>query len=426
MTTNIKEIIGNRIKKYRNDRDMNQDALAKILDISRSTLSAIEKGESFPSTETLINMMIKLNIDFGKILKQERKNILVVDSNIMLKRPQMLDRVVDDCHAVYIPRTVVDEIEDQKNNKFPSKRKVATLCLNKIHEFFKSDKLEIYEKDQYKIASKNDESILNAAISIAEKNPADQVYLLTNDIDFKLMPPISLPNVKIIKTAEYDTEFYHDYYNEFNEGKMDRLLELIKRNSFEDIKKYDMRGININCCQSDGFTPLIQAVRQAAKKKIGSPERKESMKILSFLLKLDYIDLNITDETKFSFPPITHAVQAGDAEIVQLLLDNGADVNAPSINSKNPLNTPIMVACWHGDLELVKLLCENGACLNQQDGGNGFTPLIKAVFSKKSDIVKYLLDKNADKQIMSHERKTALDYAYEKRLSKIIEILKDE
>ena len=149
------------------------------------------------------------------------------------------------------------------------------------------------------------------------------------------------------------------------------------------------------------------------------------MEILKYLLSVDYIDLNVPDETKFGFPPITHAVQAGDYEIVQLLLENGANVNEPSSNSKNSLNTPLMVASWHGNLKLAKLLCENGACLNQQDAGNGFTPLIKAVFSKKPDVVKYLLDQNADKHIMSHERKTALDYAYEKKLINIIELLKD-
>ena len=83
-----------------------------------------------------------------------------------------------------------------------------------------------------------------------------------------------------------------------------------------------------------------------------------------------------------------------------------------------------MVAAWEGNFEAVKLLTESGACINQQDKGNGFTPLIKAVFKGHVDIVKYLLKKGADKNVYSFERKSALDYAYARNNKEIINSLK--
>ena len=111
---------------------------------------------------------------------------------------------------------------------------------------------------------------------------------------------------------------------------------------------------------------------------------------------------------------------------MKLLIENGANVNEPSQNERNPFNTPLMVAAWEENLKAVKLLAESGACINQQDKGNGFTPLIKAVFKNRSDIVKYLLEKGADRNVYSFERKSALDYAYERNNKEIINLLKSD
>ena len=89
-----------------------------------------------------------------------------------------------------------------------------------------------------------------------------------------------------------------------------------------------------------------------------------------------------------------------------------------------------MIASWDGKQDMVELLVENGACINQADKGNGFTALIKAVWQNHPDIVRYLLEHNADRTICSFKAKTALDIAYEKnsgnRYKEIIELLDEE
>ena len=144
------------------------------------------------------------------------------------------------------------------------------------------------------------------------------------------------------------------------------------------------------------------------------------------MLSLKKIDVDTVDTGKFEFPPLTHAIQAGDKEIVSLLLEHGANVNEPSRNIKNPMNTPLMVAAWHGHTEIAKLLIENGACINQQDRGNGFTPLIKAVFNRHEDVARLLIDNGADIAIQSHDKKRAIDYACDKGMNNLVTLLKEK
>jgi serine/threonine-protein phosphatase 6 regulatory ankyrin repeat subunit B len=62
--------------------------------------------------------------------------------------------------------------------------------------------------------------------------------------------------------------------------------------------------------------------------------------------------------------PIHHASRNGDTEIVRLLIDNGADVNA--INPRG--HTVLYCAGGHGHLDCLRLLLEKGANREAQQG----------------------------------------------------------
>jgi ankyrin repeat protein len=64
----------------------------------------------------------------------------------------------------------------------------------------------------------------------------------------------------------------------------------------------------------------------------------------------------------------------GQTTIAQLLINNGANVNAQNKDG----NTPLHKASEHGNTEVAKLLIENGANVNAQDK-NGLTPLHVAI-----------------------------------------------
>ena len=73
--------------------------------------------------------------------------------------------------------------------------------------------------------------------------------------------------------------------------------------------------------------------------------------------------LNEADTTEE--PPLTTAVKTGDVELVQLLIDQGADANHPGVNyaggSPGKQDIPLMVAARQLDVEMVRLLLANGA-----------------------------------------------------------------
>lgn len=336
---------------------------------------------------------------------------IVVDTNIILNCPQLLRSLTNYCDTVFIPRTVIHELNYQKDRGDGQRRKLASLCLGMLIEL-KSERFVIDEN--YAEGHNNDDRIWGTAVRIAKDYPGDTVYLLSNDKDFSLKNMSGLDNLRVIDSKSFDQEFKKNQF--FNTQQSQKFFDAVKKKNIEYAKKLVSDSVDVNYVESEfGYTPLIQAVRN------------RDYKMIEWLVTVPGVDINAVDEKKYKFPAISHAIQIKHKGIVQLLINNGANVNEPSLNGRNYYNTPLMIASWGGSLDLVELLVNNGACINQVDKGNGFTALIKAVFQNNPDIVKCLLDCGADKSICSFEKMTALDYAYSKNedgnYEKIIEML---
>ena len=85
-------------------------------------------------------------------------------------------------------------------------------------------------------------------------------------------------------------------------------------------------------------------------------------------------------------------------------------------------NSPLCNAILKGDLETVKKFIEYGTDVNEMS--NGLTPLMLAARYNKVDILKYLLEKGADKQIKDERGNTALKYAENSKSTEALEFLK--
>ncbi|MBO6088215.1 helix-turn-helix transcriptional regulator [bacterium] len=59
---NLKQEMGQRIKRIRKQKGLTQEQLAEIMDISSRNLSNIELGNSFPKPETLERFLKKMDI----------------------------------------------------------------------------------------------------------------------------------------------------------------------------------------------------------------------------------------------------------------------------------------------------------------------------------------------------------------------------
>ncbi len=412
------EAIGNRVSDFRTKtlgltQDKFIDEFERVTGehISRSALSLIEGGKQEPNLDTLIALANFMRMDVAELVDIELKKIIVVDTNILLKCPLMAKNLSGICDRVVIPQVVIDELNYRKDHGNEQQKRLASLCMSNLIEQ-KSDDYTIDKCPDE--GSNNDDRIFALAVELAKSSSSNTVYIFTNDKYFSLKDVGKCHNIKVIGSREFDTIFRQETF--YNLALSQKFFVAVHKGDMVSAKNLANKNIDVNYVDSrSGFTPLIEAIRS------------KNHDMVDFLLSLPQIDINAVDDFKHKLPAISHAIQMNQKSFVEQLICNGANVNEPSQSNKNAYNTPLMIASWEGKLELVKLLVENGACINQQDKGNGFTALIKAVYRNHPDVVEYLVSKNADKTICAYNRQTALDIAYEKnagnRYMDIIHIL---
>jgi ankyrin repeat protein len=93
--------------------------------------------------------------------------------------------------------------------------------------------------------------------------------------------------------------------------------------------------------------------------------------------------------------PLFLAAKSGNAEMVDLLIKAGADVNY----ADNKGTTALMVAAASGSEAAVKSLIANGADVNAKDGAHGQTPLMFAAALNRAAAIRELLAHRADPNI---------------------------
>ncbi|XP_073238296.1 poly [ADP-ribose] polymerase tankyrase-1-like [Porites lutea] len=117
-------------------------------------------------------------------------------------------------------------------------------------------------------------------------------------------------------------------------------------------------------------------------------------------------NVNIRDTAGRKSSPLHFAAGFGRKEVVEYLLQHGADVHAKDDGGLIPLHN----ACSFGHAEVVRLLLRHGADPNSRDNWN-YTPLHEAAVKGKVDVCVVLLQHGADPNIRNTDGKTALDVA---------------
>jgi ankyrin repeat protein len=111
------------------------------------------------------------------------------------------------------------------------------------------------------------------------------------------------------------------------------------------------------------------------------------------------------------------AALEGNAEVVKLLLEKGADINSTTQHG----NTALRSAAFEGNVDVVKILLERGADANGT--GQVFGPLMAASLKGHSSIVELLLNKGADVNATDSQLFTALSYASMESFSDVVKLL---
>jgi len=118
---------------------------------------------------------------------------------------------------------------------------------------------------------------------------------------------------------------------------------------------------------------------------------------------------------------LINAAADGSISRVQSALADGANVNA----KRSAGTTALHYASSRGYLEIVQLLVESGADVNVRGGDDNDTPLIWAVYNERNAVAKYLVDKGANINARDKSGRSALNYAYERGEMDIHDYLKE-
>ena len=124
---------------------------------------------------------------------------------------------------------------------------------------------------------------------------------------------------------------------------------------------------------------LLEIVKQTH-----SDFKVQKLKLIGDLLNQG-VDPNTKDETFTT--PLLYAAQNGDREIVELLIQSGADINC---HNEPYRITPLMVAAAQNQIEVVKILIAAGADINAVND-DGTPTLAIAVHRGYLQIVTLLL-----------------------------------
>jgi ankyrin repeat protein len=86
------------------------------------------------------------------------------------------------------------------------------------------------------------------------------------------------------------------------------------------------------------------------------------------------------------------AVSIGSIEVVVYLVENGADINQTDNGGFTAL---FRATQWDGPIEIIKYLIETGADINHTNDA-GYTALFEAVYSNNIDVIRFLVEAGAD------------------------------
>jgi ankyrin repeat protein len=153
---------------------------------------------------------------------------------------------------------------------------------------------------------------------------------------------------------------------------MTEWLQLLERNDYLGIKKYLKEGGSVDEENESGESVLVQAIRKKC-----------------------------------------------DDEVIDLLLENGADLNDFDNEGVSIFDFAVM----YNNVRIVELLLNQGFDVNHTRRRSGFTPLMGAVCYGRSEIVKKLLDAGADKTARDNYNMNAYDYAKKMHKKSMMELL---
>ncbi|MBW8835700.1 MAG: ankyrin repeat domain-containing protein [Burkholderia sp.] len=182
---------------------------------------------------------------------------------------------------------------------------------------------------------------------------------------------------------------------------IDSLIKSVKFDDVDSVKKLLAKGMDPNSVDNQGMPLLVLAAREKSDKvgaallanpktnvEIEDKAGENAMMMAALNGDLEFVKQLIAKDAevnKKGWAPLHYAAANGHDDIVKLLLDHSAYVDAGSPNG----TTPLMMAARGGHVSTVKLLLDNGADLTVKNQ-IGLTALDFAKTYKEPDVVEGL------------------------------------
>ncbi len=172
-------------------------------------------------------------------------------------------------------------------------------------------------------------------------------------------------------------------------GAFDDFFRAVKNDDATTVQNLLKRGLDPNTRDESGQHGLYIALRES------------SLKAAQTLIDWPKTDLNAAN--KANETPLMMAVLKGQVAMAAAMLAKEADVNKPGW-------APLHYAATAGHIELITLLLENHAYIDAESP-NGSTPLMMAAQYGTASAVKLLLEEGADPLLKNQLGLTAIDFA---------------
>ena len=211
---------------------------------------------------------------------------------------------------------------------------------------------------------------------------------------------------KLIESKSLDVNYNLDI-DEYS--KSTPLIQAIKYKQTDIINYLLENNADVNLKEElTGFTPLMASLHDIT---------------ITELLIEKGADIEAKDDDGIN--ALVYASTYNNEEMVKFLLEKGADANTVcEIENEHTdiASTPLMNAAYRGNTNIINMLLENGADINYTTDF-GMTALMMAASFNQFGAAKVLLENNADTSITDEYGRTALDLAKLEDYKDIVELL---
>lgn len=144
--------------------------------------------------------------------------------------------------------------------------------------------------------------------------------------------------------------------------------------------------------------------------------KKNHIQAVQELLSMHPDYVNLKDESGRT--PLHIAAEAGNFEVVKLLVENGAEVNAADNNQQIPLH----LTAFHGNRDIAIYLISKGADVNRLDI-RAFNPLHYALALRKLDVAELLITSGSDVNAKNSYGQSAFNQAVDFGLKELVNLM---